>query len=91
MHMSYRRAWLLIDELNRIFGAPLIETKQGGAAGGGAVLTPLGSRVIRRYRSIEAKAHKAGAADLAELAAAVPASAGDTRNVADEDPSMAIP
>src|SRR5690349_20463696 len=66
MHMSYRRAWLLIDELNRMFSEPLIETKHGGAAGGGAELTPLGSRVVECYRSIEAKAHAAGAADLDE-------------------------
>jgi molybdate transport system regulatory protein len=69
MGMSYRRAWLLIDELNRMFTASLIEAKHGGAAGGGAVLTPLGRRVVEAYRRIEAKAHIAGKADLAALAA----------------------
>ena len=70
MGMSYRRAWLLVDALNRMFGEPVIETKHGGTAGGGAELTPLGHRVVQHYRAIEAKAHAAGADDLAALAAA---------------------
>ena len=71
MRMSYRRAWLLIDELNRMFVEPLIATKHGGTAGGGAELTAFGQRVVERYRSIEANALAAGAEDLADLAAAV--------------------
>src|SRR5271156_1439648 len=59
MGMSYRRAWLLIDELNRLFETPVVETKHGGSAGGGAALTPFGHRVVQHYRSIERKAHKA--------------------------------
>jgi molybdate transport system regulatory protein len=70
MGMSYRRAWLLVDAVNRMFGEPVIETKHGGAAGGGAGLTPLGHRLVENYRAIEAKAHAAGAKELAELAAA---------------------
>ena len=42
-------------------------TRGGGSRGGGTRLTPLGERVIRLYRSIEAKAAEAGAADLARL------------------------
>ena len=71
MRMSYRRAWMLIDELNRMFVEPLIETKHGGTAGGGAELTAFGQRVVERYRSIEVNALAAGADDLADLAAAV--------------------
>ena len=70
MGMSYRRAWLLIDELNHIFEEPVIDAKHGGFGGGGAELTPFGHRVVQRYRSIEAKAHAAAAADLDALAAA---------------------
>ena len=70
MGMSYRRAWLLIDELNHIFEEPVIDAKHGGSGGGGAELTPFGHRVVERYRSIEAKAHAAAAADLDALAAA---------------------
>src|SRR5215467_11573884 len=65
MGMSYRRAWLLIDELNRIFGSPVVHAKHGGFTGGGAELTPLGHRVVQHYRSIEAKAHTAVAGELA--------------------------
>jgi molybdate transport system regulatory protein len=70
MGMSYRRAWLLIDELNHIFEKPVIDAKHGGFGGGGAELTPFGHRVVQRYRSIEAKAHAAAADDLDALAAA---------------------
>ncbi|MBV9862355.1 MAG: LysR family transcriptional regulator [Alphaproteobacteria bacterium] len=69
--MSYRRAWLLIDALNRLFGEPIVQTKHGGAAGGGAELTALGHRVVKHYRTIESKAHAAASGELAELAAAV--------------------
>ena len=70
MGMSYRRAWMLIDELNRMFGEPVVQTKHGGPTGGGAELTPIGRQVIERYRAIEAKAQAASADELAALAAA---------------------
>jgi molybdate transport system regulatory protein len=70
MGMSYRRAWLLVDSLNGLFGEPVVGTKHGGQHGGGAELTPFGHRVVQQYRSIEAKAQAAVAADLAALAAA---------------------
>ena len=72
MGMSYRRAWLLIDELNHIFEEPVVDAKHGGSGGGGAELTHFGHRVVERYRSIEAKAHAAAAADLDALASAMP-------------------
>jgi molybdate transport system regulatory protein len=69
MDMSYRRAWLLIAELNACFDRPLVETAKGGRGGGGrAVLTPLGVQVMKRYRAMEAKAVKAIKADLRALA-----------------------
>ena len=70
MGMSYRRAWLLIDELNHIFEEPVIDAERGGSGGAGAELTAFGHRVVEWYRSIEAKAHAAAAADLDALAAA---------------------
>lgn len=69
--MSYRRAWLLIDSMNRVFGRPVVRANPGGAKGGGAKLTPLGSGLIRHYRAIEAKAARAAAAELGAIAAAV--------------------
>ena len=66
--MSYRRAWLLVDTMNRCFETPVVEAEAGGKRGGGARLTVVGAEVVRRYRAIEAKAAKAGAADVAALA-----------------------
>lgn len=71
MTMSYRRAWLLVDDLNRIFRAPLVEAQPGGAKGGGARLTPLGRDVVAYYRAIEAKALTAGTGEIEALRAAV--------------------
>ena len=64
MGMSYRRAWLLIDTMNRCFRAPLVETNAGGRGGGGAQVTDLGHDVLARYRAMEAKASAAVDADL---------------------------
>ncbi|MBP0494606.1 winged helix-turn-helix domain-containing protein [Pararoseomonas indoligenes] len=66
--MSYRRAWELVEALNRGFGAPVAETTAGGAGGGGARLTALGEEVVRTYRAIEAEANAAAGPRLAALA-----------------------
>lgn len=68
MKMSYRRAWLLADALNRMFREPLIETQHGGSGGGGATLTARGRRVVALYRGIEAGAAASAMASLHELA-----------------------
>lgn len=65
MGMSYKKAWYLIDTMNKCFRTPLIETSKGGTAHGGATLTPLGRDVLRRYRAIEAKAYAAVTDELA--------------------------
>jgi molybdate transport system regulatory protein len=57
--MSYRRAWLLIDELNALFEQPVIATKHGDPHDSGAELTPLGHRIVEHHRSIESKEHLA--------------------------------
>jgi molybdate transport system regulatory protein len=67
MEMAYRHAWVLIDDLNQLFGAPVIATATGGRAGGGARLTPLGEEVVRRFRSMERRAERAVAAEVAAL------------------------
>ena len=71
MKMSYRRAWLLVDDLNRIFRSPLVEAQPGGAKGGGAHLTALGREIVANYRAVEAKTLEAGAEEIAALRAAV--------------------
>jgi molybdate transport system regulatory protein len=59
MGMSYRRAWLLIDSLNRMFDVPVVEASPGGANGGGAALTVLGGDLVAAYRAMEADATRA--------------------------------
>jgi molybdate transport system regulatory protein len=68
--MSYRRAWLLVDDMNNCFREPVIAAQVGGSHGGGAALTPFGVRLVEQYRKIEAAAHSANAARLRELEAA---------------------
>jgi molybdate transport system regulatory protein len=53
MQMSYRRAWLLVDELNKLLKEPAVATAAGGAKGGGTTLTPAGEKAIEVYHSIE--------------------------------------
>lgn len=65
--MSYRRAWLLVDTMNRCFQMPVASAEAGGKRGGGTQLTPVGAEVVRRYRSMEAKAAASAAHDLAAL------------------------
>jgi molybdate transport system regulatory protein len=65
--MSYRRAWLLVDELNRHLGAPVVDASTGGARGGGAALTATGSEVLMRYRHMEQLCREAIAGDMLAL------------------------
>jgi molybdate transport system regulatory protein len=71
MNMSYRRAWLLVDSLNKCFREPLVASQTGGAHGGGASLTSAGVAVVRHYRAIEAAAHAAGASHIDALQSAL--------------------
>jgi molybdate transport system regulatory protein len=71
MNMSYRRAWLLVDSLNRCFRQPLVAAQHGGAHGGGARLTEAGVAVVGHYRAIEAAAHAANKPHLEALTAAL--------------------
>ena len=64
MGMSYKKAWSLIDALNRGFRQPLVETIKGGKAGGGARLTDSGQTVLARYRELEKRAQKQFSAEI---------------------------
>ena len=64
MGMSYRRAWLLTDEINRMFREPSIVTRHGGKSGGGAGLTAFGEQLLERCRRMEAESRRALKADL---------------------------
>jgi molybdate transport system regulatory protein len=71
--MSYRRAWLLVEELNRLFKEPVVSAHPGGAGGGGTALTAFGRRLVADYRAIEAAAQAQARARLAALEAALAA------------------
>jgi molybdate transport system regulatory protein len=57
--MSYRKAWLLVDEMNQCFRTPVVVAAKGGVQGGGAQVTPLGQEALARFREIQAKASAA--------------------------------
>src|SRR5277367_701686 len=64
LKMSYRRAWLLLDDLNRTLGQPVTTASVGGAGGGGARITPFGRHVVMAFREIELVATTAAAQQL---------------------------
>jgi molybdate transport system regulatory protein len=76
MGMSYRKAWLLIQEMQKTFGGRIAVTEIGGAAGGGAKLTDLGIKLLSSYRAIEAGAARAVDGDVQALSAMVQKPAG---------------
>jgi molybdate transport system regulatory protein len=82
MGMSYRRAWLLVDSLNRCFKEPVVLTQLGGSGGGGAALSDFGRMVVDGYRTMEREvgALVAGRLDLLERALS------SSRDIADGDP-----
>ncbi len=53
LRFSYRRAWMLLDTMNRRWPRPLVITATGGKRGGGAKLTELGRHVLRTYRDLQ--------------------------------------
>ncbi|MGB4075326.1 winged helix-turn-helix domain-containing protein [Pseudomonas sp.] len=70
--MSYRRAWLLVETMNRSFRQPLVSALAGGKHGGGTQLTATGELILQRYRTLCAQALAAvqvGCDELAELLA----------------------
>jgi molybdate transport system regulatory protein len=67
MGMSYRRAWLLTDEVNTMFNQPVLETQHGGAGGGHARITSFGHALIGHYRAIEAHSSNTFRKQLATL------------------------
>lgn len=87
--MSYRRAWLLVDSLNRMFEGGVVEASPGGANGGGARLTPVGRELVAAYRAVEAEAVDAVTRHLGSLrermrqGAAAPADGDGNRRAAD--------
>ena len=71
--MAYRRAWLLVDELNHMFASPLVIARGGGKNGGGADLTDLRGEIVALYRDAEAKIRILAASEIEALERALPA------------------
>lgn len=69
MDMSYRRAWLLVSDMNAMFREPAVSSQRGGQKGGGAALTPFGEALLIRFRQMEQTLQTALAEDLAWLRA----------------------
>ena len=67
MNMSYRRAWLLVDELNSVFRQPVVAKWMGGRSRGGATLTPTGERLVESYDAVVARSDSANRALLDEI------------------------
>lgn len=64
MGMSYRRAWLLVDAMNRCWSGALIEAVAGGSHERGARVTSLGLEVLRLYRDMLASAEQQAGANF---------------------------
>jgi molybdate transport system regulatory protein len=83
LRMSYRRAWLLIDDMNKCFRHAVVSTKSGGPQGGGAALTEFGAGLVQDYRTIETAASHAAESRLRDMETALRApkraSAGQIR------------
>ncbi|HZF29119.1 MAG TPA: LysR family transcriptional regulator [Gammaproteobacteria bacterium] len=71
MKMSYRRAWLLVAELNKLFARPLVATWAGGKSRGGASLTKLGEKLIESYDIVVEQSAHVNRAVLTEIGRSV--------------------
>lgn len=79
MGMSYKRAWMLVEEMNAAFSEPLVASARGGQGGGGARLTATGETVLALYDEILTRASTAAAPPLAALEALLrPKAQGDS-------------
>lgn len=74
--MSYRQAWLLIDELNHMFREPVVIAQTGGGGGGGTVVTETGHDIVRLYREMERRAYGASSPEMRTLSRLLSAPAG---------------
>jgi molybdate transport system substrate-binding protein len=65
--MSYRRAWMLTQEMNKAAGTPLVEAAVGGVKGGGARLTKQGQFALEVYRQLYETLHTSAAGVLKQI------------------------
>lgn len=71
LKMSYRRAWLLVNDTNNALKQPAVASSEGGASGGGSRLTETGRALIQHYRKVESVAAQAAQADIKALTALI--------------------
>lgn len=76
MKMSYKRAWMLVEEMNRVFREPLVLSARGGSKGGSAQLTPTGQTVLENYRRLQDRVAEAGQGEIGAIRALI----GDMSN-----------
>jgi molybdate transport system regulatory protein len=81
MGMSYRRAWLLTEEVNALFGVPLVSANAGGAKGGAAAVSLLGQEIVKSYRDVE----RAASELVEQRIVALVQGAGNQRSSIDTD------
>jgi molybdate transport system regulatory protein len=67
--LSYRRAWRMIDEMNRLFEEPLVKAEAGGAKGGKALVSATGIELLKAYRAIEVESQDFGTRALSRIVA----------------------
>lgn len=67
MQMSYRRAWILVDQMNGSFKRPLVEASTGGRSGGGARVTETGREILAHYRQMQTDLEAAASPHLAQF------------------------
>ena len=68
LSMSYRRAWLLVEEINSALAKPAVTAEMGGRSGGGASVTPVGEKIVNLYRAIETRARTASGSEFRAIA-----------------------
>jgi molybdate transport system regulatory protein len=81
MGMSYRKAWLLIQSVQKTFDGPVVTAEVGGATGGGTELTELGNTLLKLYRRVESRAADATKTELDQLSAMVRTTAAPRASV----------
>ena len=69
MGMSYKRAWELVQSMNRLADAPLVATQTGGSTGGGAVVTAEGEKFLTHYQTLQVRFQQFMTDELAKLPA----------------------
>lgn len=64
MGMSYRKAWLLVDEINSVLRTPAVDAAPGGSGGGGAIIADVGQEIIDLYHAIELRTQDAARSEI---------------------------